>query len=240
VHVMRNAALIITSLVGLLAGGCGSALPKYEWPGHDAAMEHLVERGRAVRSVAGSCTIHMQSAGAGGTSLDGAIAARNPGYLRLRAWKFSHAAFDLTMTPEGLWLMTGADAQNDAPEINFNAIAKAWFLLSGEYFQSAHEATTTTREHIVKGTNADGATVRCVINRRTLTPQLFEYLDSHDVAQASLVLERHREVDGHVWPMRMVFFSDEARIVINFRDVEINDDIPPAAFRPPSRAVRQP
>lgn len=233
-------AAFVCSMIVAVIGGCGSTLPRYAWSGHDAAMADLAARGEAVQSVSGSCAIYMQASAGGGASLDGAIAARDGSHLRLRAWKFNHAAFDLTLTPDGLWLMMGAGDDDEQPQISAEHIASAWSLLSGDFFHTAEEVSSTSREHIVRGRDAAGATVRCIIDRRTLTPTRFDYIDSTGTARASLQLQRYRDVDGHLWPMRMAFDSDEGSIVIIMRDIEINAEVPDAAFRPPARAVRQP
>lgn len=219
--------------------GCASVLPTYAWTGHDDAMAHIVQQQQAINSVRGSCSIYMQQGAGGGVSLDGAIAARQPSYLRLRAWKFNHTAFDLTASPDGLWLLTGDEPSESPTRVTFDQVTAAWSLLSGAFFQTAKQVSTSSTEHIVAGRDADGSMVRSVIDRRTRVPLRFEYLDEQGIARAALRLERHRSVDGYIWPMQLTFLSDDARIVITMRDVEINREIPSAVFQPPSRAVRQ-
>jgi len=233
------AAVAAAATLGL--SGCGATLPTYEWSGHDAAMTQIVERSQAVRTVSGSCRIVLRDSGGSETVLDGALAARNPGYLRLRAWKFNQAVFDLTLTPEGLWTMIGRDAESDvAAKLTPAEIGRAWQLLAGEFFRKAIEMSSSSRGHVVEGRGANGAMVRCVIDRRTLVPERFDSMDDAGVIRASLLLDRYRAIGEHVWPMRMTFQSDAGSVIIQMRDIEINQDVPAGAFTPPSRATRQP
>jgi hypothetical protein len=235
------AFLLATTMLTLT--GCAAKLPRYEWAGHEQAMAELVERAERIETIAGSCRIDLRQRGSGGTSLDGALAAQNPGYLRLRAWKFNHAAFDLTMRPDGVWLMTAEQLQTDgerAMTLRPADIARAWSLLSGEFFRNAQPSSTSAHHHTVIGADAEQSRVRSTIDRRTLVPLRFDYLDDKGESQASLILRDHRRVDEHIWPMRMTFESEHGRVTIQMRELEINREVAPAAFTPPRRAVRQP
>lgn len=224
-----------------LLSGCAAALPTYEWAGHEAAMARIIERSERVQTVAGSCRIHLRDKQGAGGSLDGALIAMNPGHLRLRAWKFGHAAIYTTSTPDGVWVLRGVagDETGSLCDLTAREIARAWSLLSGEFFATAAPTSTTGLRHHIASTGYEDI-IRCEIDRRTLLPLRFDSVDSSGTVRASLLLQDHRLVGGRVWPMRLVFESAAGTVVIQMRDVEINEAHPPGAFRPPNRAERLP
>jgi len=233
---------IIVIIAGI--GGCRSAPAPLDWPGHDAVMTMLAEERRGVETFSGECTIRMRDEAGGGAALDGAVAVRGAEHLRLRAWKFSRAVFDLTSTGEGVWIMPGDDPEFVALLLGAaQGFGDAWSLLSGSFFADpgvTERPSQSADDHTVERVRSDGMVLRGVIDRRTQTPGRFELLDTGGAIVARLELDRYRMVQGVRWPMRLSFTSDRGSIEITFREIEINADLPPAAFRPPARAVRQP
>ena len=235
-------ALSATAMVHM--SGCRSTPSARDWPGHGRAMALLAEERRSIESFSGACTIRLRDAAGTGATLDGAMAVQGGEMLRLRAWKFGRAVFDLTSTAEGVWIMPGDDPEFAALlRGTAEGFGDAWSLLSGAFFDDpglVEQPSTSAGDHTVERTRDDGTVLRSVIDRRTLTPTSFALLSADRTLLARLDLDRYRETDGIRWPMRMAFTSERGNIDITFREIEFGADLPPAAFRPPARAVRQP
>src|SRR5262245_46809970 len=102
------------SAVGLLITlifitGCaskGPPLPKYDWVDSQNALRILHDRAESIKTVSGTATIDLENAEGDSVRFDGAVAMAPPDRFRMRAWKFNQAVFDLTLTPDGLWILT--------------------------------------------------------------------------------------------------------------------------------------
>ena len=107
--------LILMVEVAIVLTGCAARqqvdanLPTYGRLDHAAALRVLAERAQSVRSVSAQAALTLTRADGQSVQLDGAVAMAPPGRVRLRAWKFNQAVFDLTLTPEGLWVLTPDD-----------------------------------------------------------------------------------------------------------------------------------
>ena len=86
-----------------------SNLPTYGRLDPAAALRMLAERSASVRSVSAQAGLTLTRADGQSVNLDGAVVMAPPGRVRLRAWKFNQAIFDLTLTPDGLWVLTPDD-----------------------------------------------------------------------------------------------------------------------------------
>ena len=84
-----------------------AGLPKFGDLDDATALRVLDERARSVGTASAACDLALTRADGQSVRLDGAVAMAPPDRLRLRAWKFGQAVFDLTMTPEGLWVVAG-------------------------------------------------------------------------------------------------------------------------------------
>ena len=251
---IRACVLVSAAGVATLAvlGGCTSKLPTYQWETDGEALEVMRERARSVKSIEAACDITLTDPQGQSVVLDGAMAARNPGWLRLRAWKLNSAVFDLTMTPEGLWLMRpdSADIDRRLPAaFNAGQIAEAWALLNGEVFADdlvwLREKATGQLEQFGtptdRATPSDRGSIVLSVDRSTLTLQRVLILnDDANTARAELRLSRYRMVDEVPWPHDLELRSDDGVIRLRLRDVSLNAEPAPSAFVPPRRAVRQP
>ena len=99
----------------LAAGGCArkappSPLPTYAGLDDAAALKVLAARAEAVKTLSAQCALTLTRPDDQTVQLDGAVVMAPPEKLRLRAWKFGRAVFDLTLTEAGLWVMTPQDA----------------------------------------------------------------------------------------------------------------------------------
>jgi hypothetical protein len=214
--------------------GCAGRLPTYSWTTPEEALAVLRTRAESVKTVEAACDITLTRADGESVTLEGALVARNPGWLRIRAWKFNSAVFDLTLTPEGLWIMQGDSAEvRDRMPINFNAaqIAHAWEMLRTD----AHGRSDDV---VIECPDESGGSVVFVVRTKTLVPT--EVFASKTHGRDRLELGDYRLVDGIAWPYTLKMFSDSARAIITMHDVALNQESASTAFTPPVRAVKQP
>jgi hypothetical protein len=241
------ARIASTCLLLLLLVGCAPAekLPTYPWTDARSALHVLAERARAVHAASAECALTLTRPDGESVRLDGALAMKPPGSLRLRAWKFNQAIFDLTLTPEGLWVVTPQDPERRdkvlPASISAGKMARAWALFSGGFFTAddliVHDSGGARLQ--VERT-IDGQRVVCDVERATLTPRRYSVFDAGGVARFTLIADRYEDFHGIIWPVRLSAVSESGKIVIELHDVELNGELPPGAFTPPRRAQRVP
>lgn len=236
----------------LLGGGCAPKprpaenLPAYRWVDKETAIRDLRARADAVKTVSAECTITLTRADGETVQLDGAIVTRNPGSVRLRAWKFNRAVFDLTLQPGGLWVMTLDDPKRKAQvlpaSVSAETFVRQWSYFSGRLFEQAHAGSAKVDgDTLVLFNGANGKAfdkLHCEIDRRTLTPRRYAYDDSGQ-RRFELALDRYREINGVPWPTRLTATGTMGTVVIEQRNVEINGELAPNAFVPPRRAEKR-
>lgn len=207
------------------------------------SLRVIAERLRLVTTIQARATVVFEAAGGPRARLDAALAARPPDLLRLRAWKLDRAVFDATLRDGELWLLppdTGqADERQGDPAYAARGISRAFFLFTPAFYEMAHEDAqrTTHRELVVSGV-ADTDSIRCVIDRATLTPRRFERLQNSADLALSIDLEDYRVIDSVPWPHTWTISYPEGRVVIYMDEVVLNGALAPSAFVPPRRAVR--
>ncbi len=233
----------------LMGIGCRAAvdpLPPVEWQTFDEARRIMVERREAIRTVQAQCTLKITPAdGKGKTqSLDGAVVMEGETRVRLRAWKFNRAVFDLIVNDEGTFIVVGDELAERAPDAEAGLARLAEHLggmLRGPDYAEAefHPLASGARFAVVW----DHATA--TIDNRTLTPVTLELSDpdgsierrGRDPKTVRMVTE-YADYSGLPWLHRVEATGDFGTIEITFRDVEINGSLNPRAFQPPRRAER--
>lgn len=236
-----------------LAMGAGCATPhepapaRYDWVDAETALADLRARARAVETVSAECSITLIRSDGESVQFDGAMVTRNPGWVRLRAWKFNRAVFDLTLQPAGLWVMTMDDPKrrDDLLPASVNAadFVRQWSYFNGALFDLADANSSTVAGDTLIVRTPDGATpegrqLECEVDRRTLTPRRYHFAD--EGRPFDLTLDRYRDINGVPWPSRLVARSEMGTVVIEQRNVEINGELAPNAFVPPRRAEKRP
>ncbi|HWE97283.1 MAG TPA: hypothetical protein VG269_25210 [Tepidisphaeraceae bacterium] len=230
-----------------LAIGCAPAerLPTVQWTDARGALHALAERARAVHAASAECALTLTRPDGESVRLDGALAMKPPGFLRLRAWKFNQAIFDLTLTPEGLWVETPSDPQRRdkvlPASIDAGKMARAWALFSGGFFTSDDPVVHDTggpRFRVER--TIDDQRVVCDVDRATLTPRRYAVLDPGGATRFTLTADRYEDFHGIVWPVKLTAVSESGKIAIALHDVELNGELPPGAFTPPRRAQKVP
>jgi outer membrane lipoprotein-sorting protein len=238
------AALLSPAMLAGCAPGRGAELPAYRWVDAPTALADLRARADAVKTVSAECGLTLERPDGQNVQLDGALVMRNPDHVRLRAWKFNRAVFDLTLNDEGLWVMTMDDPKRREQilpaSVNAGQFLKQWSYLNGGLFA---EPGLTTR--VEGGTlfitrrseDEDNDALTCEVDRRTLTPRRYVYESSAE--RFELRLERYRDVNSIPWATRLVASSGMGRVIVDQREVEINGELAPNAFVPPRRAEKR-
>jgi outer membrane lipoprotein-sorting protein len=242
--------ILAWSLAGLLlTAGCAGRrptelLPTYPRLDDAAALKVLAERAAAVKSLSAQCNITLTRPAGDSVRLDGAVVMAPPDRLRMRAWKFNQAIFDLTLTPEGLWVMTPDDPARREKVLPAGLSAarfgREWALLNGQFF--THPDLTlggNDRWLTVSRTLDDGRKVVCRIDRPTLTPRRYVMSDPQGVVRFELTLSDYHLVNNIPWPQKTRAVSDEGTIDLRLKEVELNQDLAPSAFKPPRRAEKR-
>jgi len=231
----------------LAATGCAahqpSTLPTY--PGLDdaAALGVLAERAASVKTLSAQCDLTLTRADGQSVQLDGAIAMAPPDRLRLRAWKFGQAVFDLTLTPEGMWVMAPDDPNRREKVLPASLSAaqfgREWAMLNGGFFLQSDLTTSGDAKWLdVRRRVEDGRTILCRVDRATLTPRHYEMRDTEGVIRLRLALTNYQLVNGTPWPMKLNARNGDGRIDIRLKEAGLNQDLPPNAFKPPRRAEK--
>ena len=238
-------ALLFIVLFGsfLAIGGCAPGLPVHPWRGHDLALRTIVHRAERLETLTAECRLILTRPDGTSTHLKGALVARMPGYFRLRAWKFSQPVFDVTLTPQGLWVFAADRADADPLQsLPAERIVDAWSFLSAGIVDPSWDPLPDLDERrfrVGKDVSSDDAPTKCAIDRSTFTIRECEFrTDEHDETLA-LKMDLYTVIDGHVWPKRIEAVSDQGRVTLLLDDVSINAEISEGAFQPPRRAIKK-
>lgn len=226
-------------LIIALLGGCGAALPKYPPMSGTDALAAVAARQASMLRISAECDLDLVDAAGQRVSLDGVLVAQLPGKVRLRAWKFGQAVFDLTLVDGQGWLLApdqGTGRRVDLEKIPARQVSQALDLLGASYFVAAYPTGGGENLLLATGPALGRADVQCEIDLRTLTPQRFVVPSALDATSSELLLSEYAPVDRFVWPMRLRLRSPTGEVLVRFRSVEINGVIPAEAFTPPKRA----
>jgi outer membrane lipoprotein-sorting protein len=241
---MKAAPLVV--FIAAFLFGCASRrenLPAVHFRDDREALDILVRRADAVRTVSSQGTITLQRPSGESVRLDLAMVRAGREKLRLRAWKLGRAAFDLTMNGDEVWLFTPEDpslkSKARSAGLTAKQLAENFNLLSGKWFHRPNVKVLDGGAKLIISSAQGGALVRCEVDRRTVTPRKYVMVDSGGVARFTLELSDYRLLDGDVpFPFRYIATSDEGKITIALREVELNGELAEGAFVPPKRAEK--
>jgi outer membrane lipoprotein-sorting protein len=225
-------------LLPLIASSCATQqpLPTYA-PVDELQTRQLIERhGEAIRTLRSSATIVLTDAKGASVSLDGVLLFERPDRLRVRAWKLGQAVFDLTITPRGVWQYVPREEAKESTRVTYS-VADHLLELIGNALP-ANDGRTQLTEKLVR---VSRTTESCMVetrdyDRRTLTLQRIEQVGEDGTGRLVLAFDAYRALGEHVWPGRIEANSVYGTVSIRFGEVEVNADLPDAAFTPPARA----
>jgi hypothetical protein len=229
----------------VLAAGCTppERIPSYPPMPAEQAMKIVADRSHAIHAVSAQGMVTLTRPDGESVRFDTAVVLAPPERARVRAWKFGQAVFDMTLTPEGLWLVSpqegGHRQEIEAAGANMGRLTRQWLrLMSGIFDDAGRDVKDDGPRLRVTQSNPDGTIMHCTIDQKTLTPRQFVLNDARGVKRFTLTLDRYAEFGGVVWPRKIEALSESGQILIELREVEINGDLPDAAFAPPRRAQR--
>ena len=241
IHPIATLSLLLLTF----ATGCASRehLPAYQWTDDAAALRNLAARAQAVHTASAQCQITLTRPDGQSVRLDGALVMQPPDRVRLRAWKLGQAVFDLTIVPQGVWMVLPDDPQSKQRIVPAGAsaaeMARAWALFSGGFF-SANDAVVSysggPRFHVIRW--IEGKKIDCEVERATLTPRRYLLSDSSGIKRFTLELQDYKMIGDIPWPSSLTAHGDSGTIALQLHDVELNTELPPAAFTPPHRAEK--
>ena len=225
----------------LLASCAKERIPHYPPMPATEAIRRMAERSRTIHSISSQGLITLTRPNGDTVRLDAALVLQLPDRARLRAWKFGRAVFDMTLTPDGLWLLALAEGDHRqeilAAGANTGKLTREWLgLIAGAMKGSIVEEAGGTL--LLRQSRDDGTTMFCRIDAKTLTPRQYDLKDDKGENRFTLKLSRYAEIGAIIWPYEIEAMSATGQILIELHDVEINGDITPAAFRPPKRAEK--
>ena len=249
---MRRATPLLLLVALTAAAGCAhrrtgrESLPAVQYRDSREALGILRERAAAVKTVQSRGTITFTRwSDEQSVRMDLAMVSQPPDRLRLRAWKLGRAIFDLTLTPAGLWVMAPEDPSLRQKVQNANVgaaeIARNWSMLSGAFFdRSDLEIQRTDKDLVLRAPHGDGLKLSCYVDARALVPWLYLLQDDRNRNRFTLNLDDFRMIAQVPYPHRIQAESDAGRIVVQLEEVELNEELAPAAFTPPRRAEKLP
>jgi outer membrane lipoprotein-sorting protein len=234
------------AMLALLLSGCAAEhLPTYPWVDQATALKRMSQRHAAWHSLSAAALITLRGKDGQSVRLDGAVVMAEGGRLRLRAWKFNQAVFDLTLTPQGLWVMTPQEpsrrSQVMPAAVGAAHLARALEIFTGDVADGATVDETSSRWLVLRTQTDKQHYKLCMVDRATLTPWRYDWVESPgSKVLFTLTLDHYREFGPVVWPMRIEADGPDGRITVELSDVEINTEPAAGAFVPPARAEKQP
>jgi hypothetical protein len=228
-----------------LSAGCASRKPPtYAWVDTDTAIAHLVRQDSRLQSISATGMVTLTDPKNNPLRLAAMLVAKFPDYLRLRCWNSGEVAFDLTLKPEGVWMLVPEGTHG--PEARLPAmadaadLARAWPSFHGDFFTALNQEIDDRfgKTFWLQRRLANGSIVRCEVDRSTLTVIGNQLLDRQGKQRFSVAYERYARVDDLAVPHRIVATGPQGAIVIDLVDVQVNRPTPSGAFVPPERAER--
>jgi len=232
-------SLRATMALCLFLAGCNSEhIATYPPMSDRQAIQILIDRSRAIKTVSAQGLVTLERPGGQTVRLDAALAIQPRANARLRAWKLGQAIFDITLTPQGVWVVLPQQDPTSFGGNSANATRQWLRLMTGTFENAGVIADDTGPRLVLKQAADDGAIILCEVDRNTLTARRYILRDRPGRRQFTLTLSRYADFNGIAWPQKIEAAGPSGRITIDLNGVEINGELPPAAFHPPARAVK--
>lgn len=238
-------ALVLAACCALSGCVATEQVPPYAWRGAHAALADLQARANAIRSVQSQGLMTLRKPDGDTATFDVALLAAAPDRLRIRAWKFGHAAFDLTMSADELWVWTSSEARDHEPDLgprlSARAFTDAWTIFAGSFFATADSRVISETADVLRlERSIDGTHVTCEIRKSTLTPRAYEFFDEKGLRRGVLTLDEYRLLGTVSWPSVIHAESAVGGILLELEETEVNGELPREAFVHPVDAIKQP
>jgi hypothetical protein len=235
----------VALFAAVLAAGCASrpAVPKQPMLQPPQAIALLAEQDSKITSATGEGSVLLTRADGQSVRLDTVVVAQFPDRVRLRAWKMGQAVFDLTLTPDGVWMLVADKSRREkilTAGANAAQFMRGWSSLHAGFFTDPNlKIIEETPELLVLERPIEGGQrIRAVIDRGTLTIREHSVLDDKGVSRFTLTYDRYQMVNGFPWPMRLRAQGEQGQIEVSFDEVQLNQAPPAGAFTPPKRAEK--
>jgi outer membrane lipoprotein-sorting protein len=239
----------VALLLALFGTGCARHscdhferdLPVHADATTDMARKTVVDNLAAVKTIESTCTIRLIRADGKEIQLEGAIVAKPPSHFRLQMWKLGRTVFDLTITPDGVWMLKSKKMNAGAqPGIsgsaNWQGLSRGWESLSESFFNNAQVTQTNDLFEFVQ--KHEKATITCTVDDRKLVVRTVTILNKQNQTSHTLSMNCYRLLDDVAWPARLSIASDGNEIIITSRDLTLNEELAEAAFWPPRKATQ--
>lgn len=231
----RLGLVLLWSLSAIGLTGCRGApdpLPAVAWSSPAEAKRTLIDRRDAINTVQAECDITIERSDGERQTFDGAVVMQQPDSYRLRAWKLTQTLFDLTVNEDGVWIAASEELLKRRPEAEADLAQLAdqlGLLLRGPDYAEARMVQ-----------DDDGLIARwpegsAIIDPRSLTPRRFLF-EAPDSGEEFEIRTRYEQYAGGVWYDRVVIEGGFGQLTLKFRNVEVNAELNPRAFKPPRRA----
>ena len=241
------ASLVLSGCVTRRAKLVEESVPRYPQMPAQESLARIQDRNTDLQDVTGKGTLTFTGRDGRSVRLEAVFVLAPPARAaRVRAWKFGRAVFDLTRTPEGVWLYLPRGDEGDRAEA-LTTSAQSLGDAIGQWLDlfadgpATPGGTVTARGEtlVVRRPMEDGLTLRATIDRRTLTARQYDGLDTDGRVRFRLVLDQYRELapGGAVWPQVIEARSASGTVRVEASELEVNI-APPTAFVPPTRARR--
>lgn len=231
----------VIAILALLAG-CHSEIPMYPWEGEAAVRETITRRYADMGGVTAEGRVELISSSGQSVTMDCALAALGTDKLRLRAWKFQHAVFDLTLNPSGLyvWFAESAGARDDGfnTQVTAHGLSQGWSWVTGSLLTRTPEQIAESNGTLLAEYTDPDILARIDIGTRTLRRVETAGSNSPDT---SVELKDYKMFQAVAWPARLVFSSpDGGQVIVRLRNVQVRQELSETLFTPPARARLQP
>lgn len=244
-------------LVALWLSGCTTLepLPTHDWPGTDAALAIVSNRAETLQSMSARCDITIDPPDHDSVRIEGAMAAAKPDRFRLQAWKLGQKLIDLTIREDGIWLWTDPRAERVRDTLP-TGTSGAHFVTSwlGPLLSPFDTSTVEvlcgegTRDRLLVvqwpipptvGAEPSGFYWRVEIDRPTQTIRSMRVIDPQGATTQTITLDRYRMIGDTPWPTQ---WRADGKVTMKVRmsEIELNPQLPPAAFKPARQATRRP
>ena len=236
--------LILNFALAATLTGCATPdpIPHYPTLSTQDSLQILQSRYNNIHTLTAQGLLTLTDPHNNNIRLDIALALQPPHNARLRAWKFSQAVFDLTVTPKGVWIIQ-PPTSNEHPTTPFDAKSAAttrqWLALLATNPMSP-DATIQLQSNklLIHRPLPHNQTLTTTLDRQTLTPRQYTITTAQGQTPFTLMLDHYALFNNIPWPQHITATSPTGKLQLDLHDIQINPGLPAGAFHPPRRATK--